>query len=107
MVQPLPDALSASALVRETVELVDIPSVSYNEGALVDHLEACFRAIPALVVDRIGDNLVARTDQGRAERLLLGGHADTVPPSGDPSARVSPRSCSSSACHTASASSTS
>jgi len=30
-------------------------------------------------VDRIGDNLVARTDLGREHRLVLGGHTDTVP----------------------------
>ncbi len=66
-------------LLALTAELVDIPSVSFAEADLVAHLEAGLRAVPGLTVDRIGDNLVARTDLGREHRLVLGGHTDTVP----------------------------
>jgi succinyl-diaminopimelate desuccinylase len=66
-------------LLALTAELVDIPSVSFDEAAIVAHLEAELRAIPGLAVDRIGDNLVARTDLGRGHRLILAGHTDTVP----------------------------
>ena len=66
-------------LLALTAELVDIPSVSFGEAELVTHLEAELRAVPGLTVDRIGDNLVARTDLGRDHRLVLGGHTDTVP----------------------------
>ena len=66
-------------LLALTAELVDIPSVSFDEAAIVAHLEAELRAIPGLAVDRIGDNLVARTNLGRGHRLILVGHTDTVP----------------------------
>ena len=66
-------------LLALTAELVDIPSVSFGEAELVAHLEAELRAVPGLTVERIGDNLVARTDLGREHRLVLGGHTDTVP----------------------------
>ena len=66
-------------LLAFTAELVDIPSVSFDEAAIVAHLEAELRAIPGLAVDRIGDNLVARTNLGRGHRLILAGHTDTVP----------------------------
>ena len=66
-------------LLALTAELVDIPSVSFDEADLVAWLEAELRAVPGLGVDRIGDNLVARTDLGRDHRLILAGHTDTVP----------------------------
>ena len=66
-------------LLALTAELVDISSVSFAEADLVAHLETGLRAVPGLTVDRIGDNLVARTDLGRKHRLVLGGHTDTVP----------------------------
>ncbi|HEV7628927.1 MAG TPA: succinyl-diaminopimelate desuccinylase, partial [Streptomyces sp.] len=37
------------------------------------------RALPHLAVDRHGNNVVARTQLGRAERVVLAGHIDTVP----------------------------
>ena len=81
-VSPKPDLLSATA------ELVDINSVSHQEKALADHLEARLRAMPWLVVDRLEDNLVARTQLGRPQRLIVAGHTDTVPVNGNGRARV-------------------
>lgn len=75
-------------LLALTAELVDRPSVSHAEGPLVDWLEGELRALPWLTVDRLGDNLVARTDQGHAQRVLLAGHTDTVPPNGNEQARL-------------------
>ena len=46
-------------LLALTADLVDIPSVSFEEAELVALLEAELRAVPGLTVDRIGDNLVA------------------------------------------------
>ena len=62
-----------------TARLVDFPSVSGDEQALADAVEAALRAYPHLTVDRHGNNVVARTDLGRAERVLIAGHLDTVP----------------------------
>ncbi|MCX5210961.1 succinyl-diaminopimelate desuccinylase [Kitasatospora sp. NBC_00240] len=62
-----------------TARLVDFPSVSGDEQALADAVEAALREYPHLTVDRYGNNVVARTNLGRAERVLLAGHLDTVP----------------------------
>ncbi|MET8126180.1 succinyl-diaminopimelate desuccinylase [Streptomyces sp. NPDC005065] len=62
-----------------TARLVDFPSVSGDEKELADAIETALRALPHLAVDRYGNNVVARTQLGRAERVLLAGHIDTVP----------------------------
>lgn len=68
-------------LLAATAELVSVPSVSHGERALADRIEARLAAARGgLEVVRIGDNVVARTRLGRAQRLLLAGHTDTVPP---------------------------
>ncbi|WP_052851562.1 succinyl-diaminopimelate desuccinylase [Streptomyces avicenniae] len=77
MEPPLLDlGLDAAAL---TARLVDIPSVSGTEKPLADAVEAALRTLPWLRVDRHGNNVVARTALGRAERVVLAGHLDTVP----------------------------
>lgn len=68
--------LDAAAL---TARLVDIPSESGTEKPLADAVEAALRALPHLTVERYGNNVVARTELGRAERVILAGHIDTVP----------------------------
>lgn len=75
-------------LLQLTAELVDIASVSFEEAAIVAHIEAELAKIDNLSVDRVGDNLVARTDLGLPQRILLGGHTDTVPPNGNAAARI-------------------
>ncbi|MFI6641463.1 succinyl-diaminopimelate desuccinylase [Streptomyces sp. NPDC050504] len=62
-----------------TARLVDFPSVSGTEKPLADAIEQALRALPHLTVDRHGNNVVARTRLGRAERVVLAGHIDTVP----------------------------
>jgi succinyl-diaminopimelate desuccinylase len=62
-----------------TAALVDIPSVSGDERGIADETEAALRELPHLIVDRDGDAVIARTDLGRAERVVLAGHLDTVP----------------------------
>jgi succinyl-diaminopimelate desuccinylase len=67
-------------LLALTEELCAIPSVSGNEAALADVVEARLRAAGSVLrVERIGANVVARTERGRDRRLVLGGHLDTVP----------------------------
>ena len=75
-------------LLALTASLVDIPSVSLDERAIADWIETELRTVPWLTVDRVGDNVVARTTLGRAQRLLLVGHTDTVPVNDNATARV-------------------
>ncbi|MCW2582505.1 MAG: dapE [Klenkia sp.] len=62
-----------------TRALVDAPSVSGTEEPLADAVEAALRALGGLEVERIGNNVLARTDLGRDTRVVLAGHLDTVP----------------------------
>jgi succinyl-diaminopimelate desuccinylase len=71
-----------------TVALCDVESVSGNEKALADLIEGALRDVPHLTVDRDGDAVVARTSLGRAERVVLAGHIDTVPLGGNLPCRV-------------------
>jgi succinyl-diaminopimelate desuccinylase len=75
-------------LLALTAELIDVPSVSYHEGPIADLLEARLQKVPSLAVDRVGDNVIARTDLGRSHRLLLVGHIDTVPANDNDRARI-------------------
>ena len=77
--QPLaPDLLDD--VVALTAALCDIPSVSADERALADTIEATLRAhAPHLELIRDGDAIVARSSLGRAERVVIAGHIDTVP----------------------------
>jgi len=63
----------------DVYELVSISSVSHHESALADHVEAALRTSGFLEVDRIGDNVVARTVGEHATRVIVAGHLDTVP----------------------------
>jgi len=71
-----------------TAALVDIASESFQEQDIVGVLESELRACDHLIVDRIGDNLIARTELGRERRLVLGGHTDTVPANDNAGARI-------------------
>jgi succinyl-diaminopimelate desuccinylase len=66
-------------VVDLTVQLVDIESVSRNEQAIADAVEAALRGLGHLEVSRHGNTVVARTDLGRGERVVIAGHLDTVP----------------------------
>lgn len=80
-------------LLAFTASLVDIPSVSHDEGAITDHLESLLAPVPWLDVTRVGENLVARTHLGRPLRLVLAGHTDTVPPNGNHPSRIEDDMC--------------
>lgn len=62
-----------------TVQICDIESVSGNERALADAIEASLAAYTHLEVVRDGDAVVARTSLGRDRRVVIAGHIDTVP----------------------------
>ena len=70
-----------------TAQLMDIESVSGNEKALADAVENALSKCAHLQVHRDGDAIVARTTWGRAERVILAGHLDTVPLPTTPGAR--------------------
>jgi succinyl-diaminopimelate desuccinylase len=71
-----------------TAQLVDIPSVSGSEGPLATAVERALAPLSHLVVHRDGNAIVARTQFGRAERVLLAGHLDTVPVHGNLPSRL-------------------
>lgn len=75
-------------LLARTATLIDIPSVSRAEQAIAGYLVDELSTVPGLEVTRVGDNVVARTALGRAHRLILAGHTDTVPVNGNASARL-------------------
>ncbi len=65
------------------MRLIDVPSESRQEEHLANLVESALTTIPWLTVLRIGNTLVARTELGRPERVLIGGHLDTVPAHGN------------------------
>ncbi len=77
-VQPTSLDLDLDA-AKLTAQLVDFASPSGSEKPLADAVETALRALPHLTVDRFGNNIVARTQLGHGERVILAGHIDTVP----------------------------
>lgn len=70
--------------VELTRQMIDIPSVSGDEGPLADAVEAALRgagfgSVPSLEILRDGDAVCARTRLGLDQRVVLAGHLDTVP----------------------------
>jgi succinyl-diaminopimelate desuccinylase len=74
--------LSCDAAVL-TAHLVDVPSVSGDEAALAGLIAAALAGLPHLSLHRDGNAIVARTSLGRAQRVILAGHIDTVPVAGN------------------------
>ncbi|MEV4774236.1 succinyl-diaminopimelate desuccinylase [Microbacterium sp. LWH12-1.2] len=74
----MPLDLTASS-VDLTRAICDIPSVSGDEQTLADAIEAAVAPLAHLEVIRHGNTIVARTDLGRAQRVVIAGHIDTVP----------------------------
>jgi succinyl-diaminopimelate desuccinylase len=68
------------ALLRS---LVDIESVSGNEAGIADVVERSLTPYDHLAVSRDGNVVIARTEQSRAERVVVAGHLDTVPVAGN------------------------
>lgn len=65
--------------VTLTRQLCDIPSVSGSESTLADAIEGAIDDAPHLHVTRFGNTVVAQTRLGRAARVAIAGHLDTVP----------------------------
>jgi succinyl-diaminopimelate desuccinylase len=75
-------------LLAATADLVAIPSLSTQEALIADYVETALRRSDWLEVERVGDNVIARTALGRPRRLALAGHLDTVPPKDNASPKV-------------------
>lgn len=73
---PLDLSATSADLTRQ---LCDIESVSGNETVLADEIVAALSGLGHLEVIRDGDTVVARTALGRAQRVMIAGHIDTVP----------------------------
>lgn len=71
------DLTSSSADLTRV--LCDIPSVSGGEGRIADEIEAAVRPCDHLEVIRHGNTVIARTQLGRPQRVVIAGHIDTVP----------------------------
>lgn len=69
--------LTDAELLALHTALVEIPSVSHEEGPIADWVAAYLRGHGA-TVERFGDNVFAVAGSG--PRLLLTSHLDTVPP---------------------------
>jgi succinyl-diaminopimelate desuccinylase len=82
MANPLTPEVLADP-VALTRALVDIESVSGDEKEIADCVEEVLRSQPHLSTKRYSNTLMARTDNGRAQRVVLAGHLDTVPIAGN------------------------
>jgi succinyl-diaminopimelate desuccinylase len=78
-VSDLPELDLSADVLTLTRALVDAPSVSGDEVALADAVEAALRALGGLEVERIGDSVLARTNLDLPGRVVFAGHLDTVP----------------------------
>jgi succinyl-diaminopimelate desuccinylase len=76
-----PDTLADP--IALTRALVDIESVSGDELEIADAVEAALRGASHLAVTRSGNTVMARTELGREQRVVLAGHLDTVPIAGN------------------------
>jgi succinyl-diaminopimelate desuccinylase len=80
----------ATRLAERTLQLVDIPSTSRDEAAVLDLLAVEIPRVGWSVEDREDSCLFATTvGSARSPLVVLAGHVDTVPPQGNlPGARV-------------------
>lgn len=76
---PAPELDLTSDSADLTKVICDIESVSGNEKALADAIEAALNRFPHLEVTRNADSIVARTNLGKQTRIVIAGHIDTVP----------------------------
>jgi succinyl-diaminopimelate desuccinylase len=79
---PAPSAITLDlkgSSIELTRQLCDIESVSDNEAAIADAIEASLAGCSHLEVIRDGDAVIARTNLGRSQRVVIAGHIDTVP----------------------------
>jgi succinyl-diaminopimelate desuccinylase len=62
-----------------TAQICDVESVSGNEATLANLIEDSLSGLDHLEVSRDGDAIIARTNVGAPQRVIVAGHIDTVP----------------------------
>ena len=62
-----------------TLDLVNIASVSQDEQAIADSIQEALIEVKHLKVSRIGNSIIAQTNFGANQRVVIAGHLDTVP----------------------------
>jgi succinyl-diaminopimelate desuccinylase len=72
-----------SDVVQLLRALIDVESVSGHEQEIADLIEQALRPYRHLNVLRDGNVVLARTELGRSERVVIAGHLDTVPVAGN------------------------
>lgn len=75
----MPDLDLAASSIDITRQVCDFESVSGNEKPLADAIERALSGSTHLELTRDADAIVARTTLGRARRVVIAGHIDTVP----------------------------
>ena len=75
--RPVLDLTADSVAITQAI--CDVPSVSGDETLLADLIVDALAGAAHLEVIRDGDTIVARTNLGRARRVVIAGHIDTVP----------------------------
>ncbi|MEO6701954.1 MAG: succinyl-diaminopimelate desuccinylase [Jatrophihabitantaceae bacterium] len=74
--------------IELTAALVDIESVSGAEDRITDAVYRALAGYPSLRLQRLGNVVIARTELGLPERVVLAGHLDTVPVAGNLPSRL-------------------
>lgn len=62
-----------------TADLLDIYSVSGEETRIANAVEQALQTLDRFELIRDGNAIIARTNSGKAQRVILAGHLDTVP----------------------------
>lgn len=80
-------ALLSGDVAALTEAIIACESVSGDEKTLADAVETALQDLPGLRVHRDGDTVIARTETGADQRIILAGHLDTVPLPSTPGSR--------------------
>jgi succinyl-diaminopimelate desuccinylase len=66
-------------LSKLTLDLVNISSVSKDEKSIADSIAAALKKYSHLKITRVNNSIVAQTNFGNKQRVVIAGHIDTVP----------------------------
>ena len=85
----------AADLLALTAALVDVRSESHDEAELADLVEARLaERAPGLAVERVGTNVIARTELGRDDASCSAATSTPCPPERERGAAASRATCS-------------